>query len=421
MKHINKNGFAPIALILIIIGVLALGSGAYYIKNKTENKITEEIDISINEPTPIKNFNILPIPEFEEEERISQPENQEGNKAKDQIEFLTHSLQEKLLKMGQNDTSLIVAAIKEYEVEFNGYISTINQLNIETIEKNLLKSIRLAEWGNYKLYLTVKQQFAINAVASQTIIKTQKILDNYIKSQSIKSLDKIVVKTNKKSSTLFPNFISKVKETLVNTVKAEQLQGVIHKKVIVDPDNPGENRQLMLNCWSYESWVDLESGNIRQEQTLGNKECRTEINITEGATGRKIGLNPVDKLAEWIIPPKIGIGSEITSDPYTDFKNKLEQGKYILFKTDILNGQEVYVLRMTIPGPSDYAIIYLDATSYLPLLKLLYMEEGREESFINFGLQYVVGEIIKKESLPLDFFELKVPDGYELREWVPQG
>jgi hypothetical protein len=391
---------------------------------------------------------------------ISRPKNQPDNNilppqiggdenktlaAKTQIESLILSLQEEVLKIEPGDTSSIVAALKKYKTEFNNYTLTINQLNLGVVDKNSFKSIRLAEWGNYKLYLAAKQRFATNTVASQTLTETQKLLDNYIKDQSKKSLDQIVVKASKKSGTLFPRFLSRIGEIMVDTVEAESSRNVIHKKVILDPDDPGRNGRLLL-CWSYESWVELETGNIKQEQsvTFGTKgdynyKCQTEVDIADGATGSKIGLNPVDKLAEWIIPPKRGIGSEAKKDPYSEFKEKLEQGVYVLLGTDIFNGKEIYILKE--PGYQlAYEIISLDAVNYLPVRKLGYAEDIivigptpdaadptkstiiRTGKVINeLGFRYIVGEVIERESLPLDFFEPKIPDGYELKEWVPHG
>jgi len=416
--------------ILVVVAVLALISTAtYFIVSKKSSQPPS-------------------VPKKEISRQISQPESQLGDdnisrqetsKAKDLIESLTRSLREELLKIEPTDTPSIVAAIKKYEASFNSYTATINRLNIETVDKNLLKSIRLGEWGNYKLYLTVKQRFTTNSLASQTIATTQKILDGYLKSQSIQALSRIVIKPSKKSTALFPRFASKIDKMIINTVKAAGQRNVIHKKVILDPDDPGKSGRILI-CWGYESWIDLESGDIRQEQdvTFGNK-CQTEIDITEGATGRKLGLNPVDKLAEWIIPPKRGIGDETKKDPYSDFKDQLETGEYILLGTDIFNGQEVYVLKR--PGYKlDYEIISLDAVSYLPVRSLSYIEDViiieptpdaddptiskliRTGKLINnFGLRYIVGEVIEKESLPSDFFELKIPDGYELKLWVPHG
>ncbi|GEM_PF-5219295 len=386
------------------------------------------------------------------ESSISQPGNQlsannisnsEGNKAKEQMKSLTSILQDELLKMGPSDTSLIATAVKKYETGFNTYIATINQLSIVEIDQDSLKSIRLAEWENYKLYLAVKQRFATNTMASQVIVKTQKILDDYIKSQSIKSMDPIIVKTSKKSSTLFPDFPSRIGEMIINTAKAEQTTGgVVHIKAILDPDDPGQSGKL-LACSGYESWVDLRTGDVRQEARGGLDKCQIEINITEGATGRKIGLNQTYRLAEWIMPPKIGIGDEVKKNPYADFKEKLDQGMYVLSGTDIFNGKEVYLLKtffISSARPEDrlnYQVTYLDAVSYLPIRKLSYGEDVAVEpipgdptksniirtgkAVNNFGTRYIAGEIIKRESLPSDFFELKIPDGYELRDWVANG
>jgi hypothetical protein len=420
----NQKGL--IYILVVIAVIVAISATVYFVvlKKSSQPSFTTKEEVS------------QPIPQSESQLGDDNISRQEINKTKDLIESLVRSLRGELLKIEPTDTLSIVAAIKKYKAGFNSYTATINKLNVEAVDKSLLKSIRLAEWENYKLYSIVKQRFATNNVASQTIATTQKILDEYIKSNSIKSLSRIVIKPSKKSSALFPRFASKIEKMIINTVRAKEQRSVIHKKVILDPDDPGKSGQNLI-CWSYESWVDLESGNIRQEQKVpfGNK-CQTEIDITEGTTGRKLGLNPVDKLAEWIIPPKIGIGSETKKDPYSNFKDKLENGEYILLGTDTFNGQEVYLLKKPVYN-LDHEIIYLDAVSYLPVRSLSYIEDViiepipgdstrsnviRTGKIINnFGLRFIVGEVIERESLPKDFFELKIPDGYELKGWVPQG
>ncbi len=425
----SKKGYINILVIVVVLFIVSVAAYFSFFKqfSKPFPTTTEEISKLISKP---ENQMV--------KEGILQEEEQEGRKAKSQIDSLSLRLQE-ALKIEPGDTTLLVTAIKKYEIGFNSYVETVDKLNIEKIDENLLKSIRLAEWQNYRIYLTLKERFNTNTVALQSIITTQKILERYIKDQSVKALSRIVINSdkNKKSSSLFPYLVGRVEEAIIRIAEAqEQKKNVIHKKVILDPDDPGKSGKNLI-CWGYESWVDLETGDIRQEQnvTSGNK-CKTEIDITEGATGRKLALNPVDKLAEWIVSPKTGIGDEIKKDPYSDFKDKLEKGEYILLGTDTFNGQEVYVLKRPV-YQLDHEIIYLDAVSYLPVRSLSYIEEviietipgdSTKSNIIrtgklinNFGLRYVVGELIERETLPSDFFELKIPEGYELKMWVPGG
>lgn len=424
----NQNGIVNTFVITVVLAVIVVvGVVGYFVVGTKFSQPSSVIKEGGFQPTP------QPVDKLEH----TAVSRQEENKAKTQIDSLVRSLREEVLKIAPSDTTSAVEAIKKYEVGFNNYVATINQLNVETIDKNLLKSIRLAEWENYKLYLNVKQKFVTNTVVSKTVTSTQKTLDGYIKSQSLKALSRIVVKPSKRSGSLFLlHFVNKVSGAIVNIVKAAEGGDIVHKKVILDPDDPGKSGRGLI-CWGYESWLDLENGNIRQEQnvTFGSK-CQTEIDITEGSTGRKLGLNPVDKLAEWIVPPKMGIGSEAKKDPYSDFESKLESGEYIILGTDTFNGQEVYVLKKPV-YKLDHEIIYLDAVSYLPVRDLSYIEDViiepipddptrsnviRTGNLVNnFGLRYVVGEIIERGTLPPDFFEPKIPDGYELKEWVPQG
>lgn len=391
-----------------------------------------------------KNFNQLPIKK-ENPSSASPSENQtikddavlqRINKANSQIDSLISDLHENILKLEPTDTSLILAAIKDYETDFNNYTAIVNQLNYEMVDKNLLSSLRLAEWENYRIYLNAKERFADNDVALQTITISQKMLDEYIKNQTVKALSPLIIESYEKSGIFLPSFADKIVKILLNTAVAKEQGNVIHKKVIIDPDDPGRHAKGKT-CWSYESWIDLDSGNVKQEQKLniesGDKipiltgECKTEINITEESTGRILGLNVTNKTFEWITDPAMAIGAESTLDPYSNFKDMIENGEYILTGTDTFENHEVYLMQWNF-YQNEYEIVYIDAVSYLPIRKLTYYEDTIRETvppyrlikngqlYIAYGDRYVAAEIIKRDALPLDFFELKIPDDYELRK-----
>ena len=241
-----------------------------------------------------------------------------------------------------------------------------------------------------------------------------------------------------------------LKEFLFNikSPAPEMVGEVIHKKVIIDPVYAKETPTMTLiqPCWTYESWIDLDGNRYRQELRVSSSQppgfeyivestdeagnpvevkqyCDIEIDITDGETGKKLALNPYLKAAEWIDPKKgkHGIGEEIIEDPYTVFKTRLETEECHFDGTEIFEGKETYKIKCPL-FDIGYRLYYIDAQTYLPVEELSFQRswaEGEIELFIAY--KYIIGEIIDRESLPVDFFELKIPIDYKLQEWTPFG
>lgn len=251
-------------------------------------------------------------------------------------------------------------------------------------------------------------------------------------------------------------------EYLREFLSSQKIAKVIHKKVVIDPTYAKETWTMTLiqPCWTYESWIDLEADRYRQELHVSSSRppgfeytvestdeagnpvrikgyCDIEIDITDGATERKLALSPYLKAAEWIDPTKgkHGIGNEITKDPYTVFKTRLEKEECYFDGTDIFEEKKVYKIKCpTYDG--NYRLYYIDAQTYLPIEEMVFEEileyewqqETKTSKVIHTGkmrlimaYRYIIGEIINRESLPLDFFELKIPGDYKLQEFVPYG
>lgn len=51
MKTQNQNGFAPIAIILIVVAALAVGGGVWYAKNKIKTQAPEQENYQVSSPT----------------------------------------------------------------------------------------------------------------------------------------------------------------------------------------------------------------------------------------------------------------------------------------------------------------------------------------------------------------------------------
>lgn len=330
----------------------------------------------------------------------------------------------------QKDTSIIIKSLDKYKNNFNDFSLISSKTQLSTVDKASLEKLNLKIWENYKLFFEAKDFLSSNKSLSAKIIETQEVLYAYLKNNISKSLNSILVKPNKKTGTLIPQ--------LIPVARAQSENTIIHKKIIMDPDNPGTIGGKLL-CWRYESWVDTETGDIRQEQDVkfGDK-CRTHIDITSGKTYEKLALDPINRFAEWVKPPKAGIGNDIESksNPYVEFKTSLEQGIYTLEGTSIYKDKEVYKLRRSL-YKDDYEYVYLDVNSYLPIEKVVYEEDIMVKSDPNdntkseviktgnmvntYNFYFEEAEQINKSSLPSDFFDLIIPEGFELHDFVPFG
>lgn len=342
----------------------------------------------------------------------------------------------------QKDISTIAQSLDEYKNGFNDFSLVSGKTKLSNLDKTSLEKLNLKIWEDYKLFFETKHLLSSNTSLSAKITEIQEILYTYLKSNISRSLNSILVKPNKKTSmTDSHNFISKFLNfnyQLIQTAQAQTEDAIIHKKVIIDPSSPGTSGGKLL-CWRYESWVDLETGNIRQEvdSRFGDK-CRTYIYIQSGKTDEQLALDPINKFAEWVKPPKVGVGSDLESksNPYVEFKTNLEQGVYTLEGTSIYKDKETYKVRRSL-YKNDYEDVYLDMNSYLPIAKLAYEEDIvvktdpddntkseviRTGNMVNtYNFYFQTAEQINKSSLPSDLFDLTIPQGFELHDFVPFG
>jgi hypothetical protein len=398
-----------------------------------------------------------------------------------EVQSLLVSLISDIKKATENtnkgNVSLVPEFLENYEEKFSNFNLKISQLEIEKIsDKNLITNLRKSEWENYKSFLDLKKSLTNYPQFSQKVTEIENLIEDNLKNQILKAVKTLTIKNKVSSSFKSPFLAGIIKIFLAQTTPSQK---VIHKRV-----SSGES-------WKYESWIELETGNIRQEIRIKTaREIISEIDITDGKTGKKLALNPDKKLAEWLDPKKgkIGIGDEQTKDPFTIFQTDLEEGKCHLEGADIFENKEVYVIECpfyereyfkikgecvveskefgkkcigqgeickeevldpnkeiyTLKCPDyeivgepteqwghyntkEYKLFYIDVQTYFPIKELiyeehLYLEERVPNEFklyktLNFSYQYE-GEIIDRELLPPDFFELKIPDGYELKEWV---
>jgi len=458
-------------LLILILAVIAGGGIFGYIEYSNKEIISLTKFSEVKKPEKVVEEKTKPK---EEKPTISIEEVQST------LTSLIGNLKGTIKIVNQGNISLISESLENYKKKFSEFSLKSNQLEIEKIlDKNLITNLRRSEWENYKLFLDLEKLLSNHPQFSQKITEIEDLIESELKTQILKSVEILTPKT-KASSYLEISPFSKVINFFL--VYAADLQKIIHKKVF-----SGEN-------WKYESWIELETGNIRQEIKIKTtREIISEIDITDGETGKKLALNPEEKLAEWLDPKKgkHGIGDEETKDPFTVFKTNLEEGKCSLEGVDIVENKEVYLVECpfyereyfrikgecTIEGKEfgkkcisqgeiceeeildpnkeiytlkcldyeiigdsaqqwghyntkEYKLFYIDVQIYFPIKELvyeehLYLEEKIPNEFklyktLNFSYQFE-GEIIDRESLPADFFELEIPSDYKLQEWTPYG
>lgn len=444
MKKNNfpKRGQSLIGIIIVLVIAGLITGGLYYYFSKQISKIPEIPEKPVEEIKPKEKAVTPPEEKVEEKPALPQPSKISIEKVQSTLISLIENLEETLKMVERGEISSALNSLENYEKKFNDFVIEIQQLNVEKQDRTKLVNLRLNEWKNYKYFLELKKSLESYPQVSQKIGEIENLIESQLKKETIKAVGVLVISPPKSPSYFYQKSFSKLFEsflkqiTNINTLQAATPKRVIHKKAIKDPIDPGESLRDLI-CWSYESWIDLETGDIRQEQELprarGINEppyCGKEIDITDGATGKKLALDPINKLAEWIDPAKgkIGIGIEEKVDPYTLFKKTLEEGKCYFDGTDIFESKEIYILKCPIYG-KDYKLFYIDARTFLPLKEMVYYEKiltepeiiHTGEMFLNAAYRYVIGEIIERESLPPDFFELKIPPDYKLQEWVPYG
>lgn len=326
-------------------------------------------------------------------------------------------------KVESGNLSSIINDLKEFEENFIKFTSE----SIEIEDNQFLDDLRKKEWENYNAFLELKESLTSYPQFEETMLSLESVIENSLAEEFIKGTERLIVGGQEGSS--YENNNSLNLRLKLFQAQAAEKKGVIHKKVVGKSPADGKSSN-----WFYEAWIDLDTGNIRQEQQIGDS---MEIDITNGRTKKKLALEPNKKLAEWLdnTRGKIGIGAEATVDPYSLFKKNIEEGKCFLDGTDIFENKEVYVMNCPIYS-KDYSLYYISAKSYLPLRYMVFYEEhlieptddpfksnviktGKMEFMYDYW--FVIGEIVDAESLPNDIFKQEIPEGYEIKDWVPFG
>lgn len=364
----------------------------------------------------------------------------------------------------QRDIPPLPKALQDYKEKFTSFSSKSEQINLKEQAKEDITDLRYKEWKNYKLFLDLKQKVASYSQLSDKITDIENLIENHLKNQTLEATKNLLIPNLKETSYLDQNFLlASLKEFLgVIPVQAAAEKGVIHKKVIIDPAYAKETSTMTLiqPCWTYESWIDLDANRYRQELHVSSSRppgfeytvestgeagnpvrikeyCDVEIDITDGETGKKLALNPYLKTAEWIDPKKgkHGIGEERTKDPYTIFKTRLEKEECYFDGVDTFEGKEVYKIKCP-TYDVNYRLYYIDAQTYLSFEEMLFEEileyewqqETKTSKVVHTGrmrlimaYRYIIGEIINRDSLPIDLFELEIPPDYKLQEWTGYG
>ena len=467
----SKTIWKDILIIIVLITVTgSLFAYEYWWKPKQELEISEipEVAEKLTEKEGAKPEKEEAPPPAKEEtppEEVTPPKPTINIKeVQSTIASLIEELNATLEMADQGDISSISKALQDYKGKFTSFSSISEQINIKEQTKKDIADLRYKEWENYKLFLDLKQKVASYSQLSDKITNIENLIENYLENQTLEATKALLIPKFRETSYLDQNFLLiSLKEFLgIIPVQAAFEKGVIHKKVIIDPAYAKETWTMTLiqPCWTYESWIDLDTNRYRQElhvsssrppgfeyvvestdeagRPLETKEyCDHEIDVTDGTTGKKLALNSYSKLAEWIDPTKgkHGIGDEITKDPYTVFKTRLEKEECHFDGTDTFEGKEVYKIKCP-TYDVNYRLYYIDAQTYLPVEEMLFEEileyewqqETKTSKVIHTGkmrlimaYRYIIGEIIDRESIPIDFFELKIPPDYKLQEWTPYG
>jgi len=337
--------------------------------------------------------------------------------------------------VGVEDISSIINGLEKYKEKFNKFILEGTSQDISLDNNSFLVRLRHKEWDNYKLFLELKIILNSYSQAKQKVEEIESLIENSLTEKFLNSVEIFIIDESEHSSYHNRDFISGPIEKIFEILSINNLQvlaakekGIIHKKVV------GKSPEATDFVWLYEVWIDLDTGNIRQEMQTGENK---EIDITDGKTQKKLALDPNNKLAEWLNEKqgKFGIGSEETKDPYTQFKNQLKKKECYLEGTDIFEEKEIYMLKCPIYD-KDYSIYYISAENYLPLRHMVFYEkhliEPTEDPLkskviktgemqLMYDYWFIVAEIIELKSLPDNFFEQIIPEDYKIEDWVPYG
>lgn len=392
----------------------------------------------------------------------------------DKIELSQRSLleileqAEKFTKEGQIDQAKgSLDAFSESLNEFFVLLSDKDDIEqIITKGGGEIERIRKAEWSLYDAFYEKKDVFDLN---KELVVQTKVIEDQiFVKLEnSIISATEVMRFEYWKKG----NQQDQQGRLFVPTVFAQEplSSKVIYTAKRIDLNDPGSQGKLIQDCWRYESWAELSTENLREQNQVNfgggvrERTCEVEIDIASGASDKKLALDPVRKKAEWMDfqKGKIGIsGREATNnfDPFQNFNQQLKSGEYELQGTEVIDGQEVYALRRDYSklynyDTLDFDLLYINATTYLPIRRTSYGEIieikrteiqpiYNEDDFFPAGAPptptikteiirtgviekvmnvIIEGKFIERSELPQDFFEMKIPDGYRLEDFVGFG
>ncbi|UZE93107.1 MAG: hypothetical protein IB617_03025 [Candidatus Nealsonbacteria bacterium] len=464
MRRINFYNFGQslivIIIVIVVVGLITTG-GLYYYFQKQIPEVSETTEKPVKEVVGPEE---LPKEEPVPEEIIPSKPTISIGEVQSTIVALIEDLNATVEMADQGDISSVSESLRDYKENFASFISKSGQLDMKEQAKKEVADLRHKEWENYKLFLNLKQEVASYSQLSVEVADIENLIENHLGTQTLEATETLLMPKFRKTGYLDQNFLLTLLKNLLEkiSVQAASEKNVIHKKVIIDPAYAKETWTMTLiqPCWVYESWIDLEANKYRQElhvsfsrppgfeyivestdeagRTVEVKEyCNIEVDLTDGETGKKLALNPYLKAAEWVDPikGKHGIGEESTKDPYTTFKTKLEEEECYFDGTDIFEGKEVYKIKCP-TYDINYRLYYIDAQTYLPIEEMVFEEileyewqqETKTSKVIHTGemelimaYKYIIGEIIERESLPSDFFELKIPAGYKFQDWAPYG
>lgn len=336
------------------------------------------------------------------------------------VDSLIENLNSNIKSVKIGDTSSVEENLNRYAEQFDKFVLESNK-SIKDLDESSLVNLREKEWENYSLFLELKKEIEPYPQFKEQIEDIETAIESRLTQQFLEATEKLIFNNPKQLNYKGNKLLAVIGDFYhqIMSIKVEE-KGVIHKKVVCESVKDGSGD-------SYEAWIDIETGDIRQElQAPYGK----EINITSGKTQRKLALDVDNKLAEWIDKGsgKVGIMSEGVDDPHTQFKNKLTEENCWLDGTDIVNVEQTYVLKCPIYD-KDYILYYISATSYFPLREMTFYEiilseptvikTGEVELIMD--CWFTIAEIIDRESLPDYIFDQKIPDGYRIEDWVPIG
>lgn len=417
----NKGqSLVGIIIIPVITGLIIIG-GLYFYFSKQIPEIPEITKKSTEEETTSP----------------ARPSVDEVAPQLDKIESNQRSLIEALhqaemfLEQGQGKEAYdVLDAFDEELYEF--FVLLSNQKNIEQGvlgNEERIERIRKAEWEVYNTFYDEKEVFGQTPELIQKwsdIEKriTEKLKDSMVSAAEVMRLEYWEEIQGQQGSWM-PIPVIFAQEPLAPQV--------IYIARYPDPIDPGSSGCFNYSCSKYESWAELSTGNLREQDRNNAAGTSTiEINITSGENGKELALDPVNKRAEWLDPQKgkfgLSGGRDASINPFEMFQQQLQSEQYEMKGTEIIDGQEVYVLIHTI-YKLDFTRIYVSAATYLPIREILYTEiievnptgvihTGEIEKNTNIIIE---GKFIERNELPSDFFELKIPDGYRLEDFVPFG